>query len=73
MDLTNFLQATFWIKAVALVVIGFYVIFTFVVYTQVKTMTQILNLAHASFTLKLISKIHIFLAISLFLFAIVIL
>jgi hypothetical protein len=73
MDLANFLQATFWIKTVTLILIGFYIIFTFVVFTQVKTMTKILHLPHATFVLKLISEIHIFLAISLFLLAIVIL
>jgi hypothetical protein len=73
MDLANFVQPIFWIKAVTLVVIGFYVIFTFVVFTQIKTMTQILHVPHTTKMLKLISKIHIFLAISLFLFAIVIL
>lgn len=69
----NFFQPAFWIKIVTLVVIGFYAIFTFVVFTQVKTMTQILHLPHASGVLKTISVIHIALAISLFLMAIVIL
>jgi hypothetical protein len=73
MDLANFLQPIFWIKAFILIVIGFYAIFTFIVFTQVKTMTQILHLYHASGPLRMIAKIQIILAISLFLFAIVIL
>jgi len=75
MDLNSigFLQPIFWIKAVTLIVIGFYAIFTFIVFTQVKTMTQILHLHYASGPLKMISKIQIILAISLFLLAIVIL
>lgn len=69
----NFLNPTFWIKIVTLVVIGFYAVFTFVVYTQVKTMEQILHLPHAEAFLKVISLIHIILAVSLFLIAVVIL
>jgi hypothetical protein len=73
MDLTNFLQPVFWIKVIALVVIGFYVIFTFVVFAQIRAMSKILRLPRPNGILKMISKINIFLAISLFLFAIVIL
>jgi len=73
MDLSNFFQPVFWIKTITLIVIGFYVIFTFVVLVQVKTMAQILHLPHAEAILKVISIIHIILAISLFLLAIVIL
>lgn len=75
MDLSffNFFQPVFWIKIVSLIVIGFYVIFTFVVFTQVKVMTQILHLPRAEALLKIISIIQIVFAISLFLFAIVIL
>lgn len=73
LDFINFLQPIFWIKIITLIVIGFYIIFTFVVFTQVKTMTQILHLPSAGGILKSISVISIFLAISLFLFAIVIL
>lgn len=73
LDFINFLQPVFWIKIVTLVVIGFYVVFTFVVFTQVKVMTQILHLPHASSILRIISIIHIALAVSLFLVAVVIL
>lgn len=69
----SFVNPIFWIKIITLILIGFYVIFTFVVFTQVKTMAQILHLPHAQGLLKMISIIHIVLAISLFLFAVVIL
>ena len=69
----SFLHPAFWIKAITLIAIGFYIIFTFVVFTQVKVMAQILSLPHAGTVLKTISIIHIILAISLFVMAIVIL
>ena len=69
----NFVNPVFWIKIITLIVILFYVVFTFVVFTQVKVMTQILHLPHGETTLKTISIIHIILAISLFVIAIVIL
>ncbi|KKQ27092.1 MAG: hypothetical protein US48_C0024G0008 [Candidatus Levybacteria bacterium GW2011_GWA2_37_36] len=72
-NLINFLQPIFWIKIVVLIVIVFYAVFTFVVFTQVKVMTQILHLPYASGILRTFSIIHIILAISLFLLAIVIL
>ncbi len=61
------------IKIVMLIAIGFYLIFTFVVFTQLKVMAEILSLPHASPILKTISIINIILAISLFLIAFVIL
>lgn len=73
LDFVNFFHPGLWIKIITLIVIGFYVVFTFVVYTQVKTMAQILHLPHAKTILKAISVIQIIFAISLFLMAIVIL
>jgi len=75
MDLNfiNIFQPTFWIKILSLATIGFYIVFTFVVYTQVKKMTQVLLMPNASEVIKAISVIHIILAVSLFLFAVVIL
>lgn len=69
----NFFSAIVLIKSIILIAIGFYIVFTFVVFTQVKVMAQILNLPHAQILLKTISIIHIVLAISLFLGAFVIL
>ncbi len=54
------------IKSITLIAIGFYIVFTFVVFTQVKVMTQILYLPNAETLLKTISIINIALAISLF-------
>ena len=73
LDFVNFFQPVLWIKIVTLIVIGFYVVFTFVVYTQVKTMAQILHLPHAQGLLKMASIAHAVLAISLFVMSIVIL
>lgn len=69
----GFFQPILLVKIVTLLIIGFYIIFSFVVFTQVKAMSQILSLPHASFLLKLIAIINIVLALSLFLGAFVIL
>lgn len=73
MDFINSLHPVFWIKIITLIVILFYVVFTFVVFTQVKVMSKILRLPHGEKRLKTISIIHIILAVSLFLIALVIL
>ena len=73
LDFINFFQPVIWIKIITLIAIGFYIIFTFVVFTQVKVMAQILHLPSAQGLLKMISIINIILAISLFLGAFVIL
>ena len=73
LDFVNFFQPFVFIKIITLIMVGFYVIFTFVVFTQVKTMAQILHLPHAQGMLKTVSIIHIILAISLFALAVVIL
>lgn len=69
----DLLNLSMWIKIVTLIVIGFYLIFTFVVLTQVRVMGEILHLSHGSTALKIISIINIALSISLFIVAIVIL
>lgn len=73
LDFVNFFHPVFWIKIVTLIVIVFYVIFTFVVFTQTKVMAQILSLPQSKIVLKVISIINIILAISLFFIALVIL
>lgn len=75
MDLNfiNFFQPVFWIKIITLIAIAFYVVFTFVVFTQVKVMAQILSLPQATIIVKAIAIAHIILAISLFLGSFVIL
>ncbi len=69
----NSFSAIFLIKIVTLIALGFYIVFAFVVFTQVKVMSQILHLPHAEAVLKIVSIINIFLAISLFLGAFAIL
>ena len=66
MDFIDFLNPILWIKIITLTAIGFYVIFTYVVFNQVKVMAEILSLPHAETILKTVSIIHIVLAISLF-------
>ena len=72
-NLEGFFQPVLLVKIVTLLMIGFYVIFSFVVFTQVKAMGQILSLPNAAFLFKLIAIINIILALSLFLGAFVIL
>lgn len=73
MDFINSLHPVLWIKIITLITIVFYATFTFVVFTQVKVMSEILHLPHGETILKAISIIHIILAISLFVIAIAIL
>ena len=60
-------------KIVALVFLFLYVVFTFVILTQVNVMNKIITEERSSALLKTIAIIHVVLAISLFVFAIVIL
>lgn len=69
----SFFQPIFLIKIITLITIVFYAIFGFVVFTQIKAMGQIIGIPHAGVIFKFISIINILLAISLFLFALVIL
>ena len=69
----SFFQPIFLTKIITLIVIAFYIIFTFVVLSQIKAMGEIIGIPHASALFKTISVINVILAISLFLLAIVIL
>ncbi len=69
----NFFQPVLFVKIVTLIIIGFYVIFSIVIFTQVRAMSQILTLPHASMIFKTIAIINIIAAVSLFLGAFVIL
>ena len=71
--LNSIFASTLLIKIATLIAIGFYVVFTLVVFTQVRVMGEVLVLPNAKVLLKTISIIHIALAISLFLGAFVIL
>lgn len=64
---------TLIVKITVLALISFYIVFTFVVLNQVSVMNRIVTLTHASNFLKIIAVIHFFLAISLFIAALVIL
>lgn len=69
----SFFQPIFLIKIVTLIAIAFYAVFTFVVFTQIKAMGEIIGLPHAAGIFKTIITINIILAVSLFIIAIVIL
>lgn len=71
--LNQLFQPIVALKIVFLIIILLYAIFTIVVFTQVNTMNGIVTEVHSSFVLKLIALINILLAISLFVFAVVIL
>jgi hypothetical protein len=76
MDLTflsSISSASLLIKIITLIVIIFYIIFTYIVSTQIKVMTEILHIPHAKPILQTVSSINTILAILLFLFALVIL
>lgn len=72
-NLTQFLQPLLALKIVFLLIIAFFIVFTFVVVNQVNTMNKIVSEAHSSFTLKLIAILNLLLAVSLFLLALAIL
>ncbi len=69
----NFFQPVLLIKIITLIVIGFYMVFAFVISTQIKAMENIINLPHASSVFKTAAIFNIVLAISLFILAVVIL
>jgi hypothetical protein len=69
----SILSAGLLIKIITLIVIIFYIIFTFIVSSQIKVMTDILNIPHSKIIFRAIAAINSILAILLFLFALVIL
>lgn len=77
MDSLNFLirifNLLFLIKIGALILIVVYLLFAFVVLNQIRTMNKIVFIPSSSKILILVGTVHIVLAISLFLLALVIL
>lgn len=73
LNLGNFFQPILFVKIVTLLIIGSYIIFSLVVLTQVKAMSQVLVVPHASTIFKTIAIINIIAAVMLFLGAFVIL
>ena len=71
--LNSIFSATLAIKIATLIAIAFYAVFSFVVFTQIKVMSEIIHIPYSSGIPRMISIIQIILAISLFIFAIVIL
>ena len=72
MDL-SFLQPIILIKIITLIAIAFYVIFTLVIFTQIKAMGEIIGLPFASGIFKTIIIMNIILSILFFVLGSVIL
>lgn len=73
LDLFGSPQFNLFIKITTLVTLAIYIIFTFVIFTQVRLMNKILELTSVSTLLISITIINIIFAFSLFLIALVIL
>lgn len=71
--LSQIFQPETLLKTVTLVVILCFLVFAAVVYTQIRSMDHIVKEASASFIIKFVSLLIIFIAFSLFLIAFVIL
>lgn len=71
--LNLFLNISIWVKIIILLLISMYAIFSFVIINQVRAMNKIIYIPSSSHRLFIISVAHLFLVISLFLTALVIL
>lgn len=71
--LAQILDPLFLTKIGFIVFIGFYAIFTFVVFNQVKTMNKIVNEDKSSNFIFILSLLNMLLAVSLFIASLVIL
>jgi len=69
----SFLQLIFPIKIITLIALFFYIVFTFIIFTQTQAMSKIIDLPHATIIFKTVILVNMVLAVSLFLLAIVIL
>lgn len=71
--LPQMLEGRFLLKALFLIVLLLYAIFTFVVLNQVRVMNNVVQETHSSVILEVIAGINLLAAISLFVYAIAIL
>ena len=69
----SFFNPVLLIKIITLIAIVFYIIFTFVLFTQIKVMNQILSLPYSPAIIRSTIIVNIIFAISLFAVAFVIL
>lgn len=67
------LNISFILKGLALLVLFMYIIFTFVIFSQIRAMNKIIFIPASSEALSFVAIVYIALAVSLFLFAAVIL
>ncbi|RJQ38409.1 hypothetical protein C4559_01285 [Candidatus Microgenomates bacterium] len=73
LNLNQIFQPLFAVKIVLIIAAFVFLIFTFVVFNQIRVMNDILSEEHSSLVLKIIGILNIFLAFSLFIFVLVIL
>lgn len=73
LNLANFFHPALFVKIITLIILGFYVVFAFVVFTQVRVMGKLVELPHAEAILKTLAIINLIAAIMLFVIAVVIL
>lgn len=71
--LTNILQTSFLIKIFSLVVLSMYLVFSFVIFTQINTMNKAIHVPSAGPILKIIAILNIIAALSLLLLSLAIL
>lgn len=71
--LNQIFQPVFFIKPVLLVLLALYIIFTLIVFKQVRSLNTILKAGSASSVLELVVILSSFIAISLFIYSLVIL
>jgi hypothetical protein len=73
MDFTQLLTLAFVLKIAVLIVLLGYIIFTIVVFVQVRTMNRLISVSVASTIISVLSVIHILLALALFVITLAIL
>lgn len=73
LNLNQIFQPLFAVKVVLIIAAFVFLIFTFVIFNQIRVMNEIVNEKNSSSALKIIGILNIFLAFSLFIFVLVIL
>lgn len=72
-SLAQIIQITSVFKYLALAILALYIVFAFVIFNQVKVMNKVISTPPVSIILAVVSFLNLIIAISLFLFALVIL
>lgn len=72
-DISQILDPIFIVNIALLIALALYIIFAFIVFKQIKSLNNIVKAGSASSFLELVSLIHLFAAIILFLISLAIL